>query len=508
MLKAIFLDRDGTIIEDRGHLHDPAEVVFLPGAVDALRLLQHEFLLFIVTNQSGIAKNVITRQDADRVNAHVVTRLREAGVQITDVYLCPHTRQDGCSCIKPRPHFLLEAAKQYGIDLNASFTVGDHPHDVELARAVGARGVYVLTGHGRNHLAELPPGELVASDIGEAAQYILTCHERRTNSGRATDELRQAAHVLQRGGIVAFPTETVYGLGASAFNPEAVARIFEVKQRPRFDPLIVHVHSMTQAMRVVRQWPAAAVELARRFWPGPLTLVLPKSELVPDIVTSGLPTVGLRMPDHPLALALIAEAGLPVAAPSANRFGSISPTRAEHVRKQLGDAVDMVLDGGPCRVGIESTIVSLAEEAPILLRAGGIAVEDIEGVIGPVSRQSAFPDRPTSPGQCLRHYAPRTPLILCESTADPPVLPRAGLLTVERPSAAGHFEAVEVLSASGDLREAATNLFAALHRLDAMGLDVVVAVKAPGAGLGLAINDRLQRAAHRPTPEEVEWSSL
>ena len=314
--------------------------------------------------------------------------------------------------------------------------------------------------------------------------------------------------MLQCGGTVAFPTETVYGLGANAFNPEAVARIFEVKERPRFDPLIVHVHSMEQARQVVHQWPAAAVALAERFWPGPLTLVLPKSELVPDIVTSGLPTVGVRMPDHPLALALIAEAGLPVAAPSANKFGCISPTRAEHVRKQLGEDVDMVIDGGPCRVGIESTIVSLAGDVPTLLRAGGIAVEDIESIIGPVRRGPADTDRPTAPGQCPRHYAPRTPMILCENTADLPVVSRAGLVTVDRPSAADQFDAVEVLSASGDLREAATNLFAALHRLDAMELDVVVAVKAPDAGLGRAINDRLQRAAHKPTLKEATWSSL
>jgi L-threonylcarbamoyladenylate synthase len=507
MLKGVFLDRDGTIIEDRGHLRDRSQVVFLPEAFGALRRLQEEFLLFIVTNQSGIAEKAITRQDADSVNAHVVARLADAGIRVTDVYVCPHSRQDGCSCIKPHPHFLRQAAMQYRLDLRRSFAVGDHPHDVELARVVGAQGVYVLTGHGERHLAELPSDASVARDIGQAAERILTISMFQTETRTASENLRQAARVLRNGGIVAFPTETVYGLGANAFDATAVARIFEIKRRPRFDPLIVHACSVAQARRVVRAWPDAAMELARRFWPGPLTLVLPKSDEVPDIVTSGLPTVALRMPGHPLALAMIAEAGLPVAAPSANRFGGISPTRVEHVRKQLGEDVDTVLEGGPCRVGIESTIVSLTDDVPVLLRAGGTPVEHIESVLGPVRRQSAAPGHPTSPGQCPRHYAPRTPLILCEDSDDLPVLPRAGLLTLLPRKAAGRFEAVEVLAANGNLQEAAANLFAALHRLDAMDLDFIVATRMPDVGLGLAMNDRLQRAAQKTTEMTTQGQS-
>ena len=316
---------------------------------------------------------------------------------------------------------------------------------------------------------------------------------------RANVELREAAVILRNGGTVAFPTETVYGLGANALDPRAVARIFEIKQRPRFDPLIVHVSSVAQGQQVVRAWPDTAEKLARRFWPGPLTLVLPKAGVIPDIVTAGLPTVALRMPSHPLALALIEEAEVPVAAPSANRFGSISPTTAEHVRLQLGEAVDRVLDGGPCRVGIESTVVALADEGPLLLRAGGTAVEEIESLIGPVRRPSLDPDRPTSPGQLTRHYASRTPLTLWEREGDGPVPPRSGLLSLGPPRDRAGFEAVEVLSESGDLQEAATNLFAALYRLDDLGLERIVAVKVPDVGLGLAINDRLRRAAHAST---------
>lgn len=496
MTKAVFLDRDGTIIEDRGYLRDPSEVVFLPDAFESLRGLQEEFLLFIVTNQSGVARGEISHEDVQRVNAHVVAELARAGIEIAEVYVCPHAREDGCFCIKPHPHFLREAEKHHGVDLARSFAVGDHPHDVDFGLAGGGAGIYVLTGHGEKHLAELAPDAPVTTDIKQAAGRILTLSAFRDAVRSVGDDLGLAAEVLQRGGIVAFPTETVYGLGANARDASAVARVFEVKRRPRFDPLIVHVSSIDQTRQVVSEWPAAAAELARRFWPGPLTLVLPRSDAVADIVTSGLPTVAVRMPDHPLALALIDRAGTPIAAPSANRFGSISPTRPEHVWAGLGDDAAVVLDGGPCRVGVESTIVSLAGDEPVLLRAGGTPVEQIEAAVGPVQRRRGeAKDRPIAPGQCDRHYAPATPLTLCRSTAELPDLPRTALLTLRRPENPERFDAVEVLSADGDLQEAATNLFAALHRLDRMDLDHILAVPVPEMGLGPAINDRLRRAA-------------
>lgn len=321
----------------------------------------------------------------------------------------------------------------------------------------------------------------------------------QTEMTRANMQLGDAAVILRGGGTVAFPTETVYGLGANALDAVAVARVFEIKRRPRFDPLIVHVSSVAEGQRLVRVWPAMADELTQRFWPGPLTIVLPKADVVPEIVTAGLSTVALRMPAHPLALELIERAGVPVAAPSANRFGGISPTTSDHVRAQLGGAVDLVLDGGSCRVGVESTVVGLAGDGPVLLRAGGTPVEEIEQVVGPVQRSGADPARPASPGQYSRHYAPRTPLSVCADWHDVALAGRSGLLTLGPPATEGPFEAVEVLSERGDVREAAANLFAALHRLDALGLDRIVAVRVPDAGLGLAINDRLRRAAHEPS---------
>ncbi|MBS3820197.1 MAG: threonylcarbamoyl-AMP synthase [Planctomycetes bacterium] len=495
-MKAVFLDRDGTIIEDRGHLRDPSQVAFLPETFEALYRLQEEFLLFIVTNQSGIALEAVTAPDVDRVNGYVVDRLAEAGIRIADVYVCPHARSEGCSCIKPNAHFLHQAAREHGVDLRQSFTVGDHPHDVEFGQAVDAHGVYVLTGHGQKHLGALPAGAPVVRHIGQATERILTLAAWRAENDAPRESLRQAADVLRGGGTVAFPTETVYGLGANALDANAVAAIFEAKQRPTFDPLIVHVATLGQARGVVSDWPPAAGELARRFWPGPLTLVLPKSDAAADIVTAGLATVAVRMPDHPLALAMISQADRPIAAPSANRFGCISPTTAEHVRDQLGPRVDLVLDGGPCGVGIESTIISLVDDEPVLLRAGGTPVEEIEQVVGPVRRACDEARRPAAPGQLPLHYAPRTLLVLCDQEALPEC-PRAGLLTLTSPPAGQSYEAVEVLSEAGDLQVAATRFFAALHRLDTLGLDVIVATRMPEVGLGAAMNDRLRRAASK-----------
>lgn len=307
-----------------------------------------------------------------------------------------------------------------------------------------------------------------------------------------------AAHCLQTGGLVALPTETVYGLGADALNPRAVVRIFEVKQRPLFDPLIVHVADLEAVRALVTSLPPAAIKLARRFWPGPLTLVLPRQEIVPDLVTAGLPTVAIRVPAHPVAQELLRAAGCPIAAPSANLFGRISPTTAEHVREQLGSLVDIILDGGPCRVGVESTVLSLMEPTPVLLRHGGVPLEDLEAVIGPIAHPaiSAESGPQPAPGMLTQHYAPRTPLRLIQHWSQIAADPTAGILAFESFERVREFGRVEILSPTGDLAEAATNLFAAMRRLDAAGLRTILAERAPETGLGRAINDRLQRAAY------------
>jgi L-threonylcarbamoyladenylate synthase len=310
--------------------------------------------------------------------------------------------------------------------------------------------------------------------------------------------IHRAAEIIKEGGIVAFPTETVYGLGADAFNPLAVARIFEVKRRPYFDPLIVHVASSSNVEKLVKEIPSNAKKLIEKFWPGPLTVVLLKEEDVPDIVSAGLPTVAIRMPNHPIALALIKECKCPIAAPSANPFGYLSPTTAEHVRDQLGDQVGLILDGGPCPVGVESTILSFLEEKPRLLRPGGVSLEEIESIIGKVEI-SPIKDKPSAPGMLPKHYAPRTPIVFdwSEKNLDLYEDKNIGLLVLQEPKNNLKFHNVEVLSKKGDLREAAANLFAAIRRLDTLNLDLIVAEPIPEVGLGRAIMDRLRRATSK-----------
>lgn len=333
-------------------------------------------------------------------------------------------------------------------------------------------------------------------------------------------EIAAAARILREGGVGAFPTETVYGLGANAFDSQAVARVFEVKGRPHFDPLIVHLADVSWINRVAREFPSQAARLADRFWPGPLTLVLPKQPEVPDLVTAGLDTVAVRVPDHPVAQALISAAATPVAAPSANPFGRISPTTAAHVREQLGDRIDFILDGGPCRVGVESTVLLCEGDRWVLLRPGGTTVEEIEDCLGTVIWGTLAPSRdPTeglaAPGTLERHYAPRTPLLLVDRAdrtipgagPESSIIRRGtsqnvGLLALTPPADSQPYAQVEVLSATGDLREAAANFFAALRRLDAAGLDLIVAERFPELGLGRALNDRLRRAAALPDPSD------
>ena len=317
-----------------------------------------------------------------------------------------------------------------------------------------------------------------------------------------TTSLQSAAELLRTGHLVAFPTETVYGLGADATNPVAVARIFEAKQRPTFDPLIVHVAELSQVEHVVSHFPKAARALAGEFWPGPLTLVLPKRDVIPDLVTAGLPGVGIRIPRHPVAIELLRAASCPVAAPSANPFGGISPTTAGHVADGLGQKVDFILDGGPCAVGLESTVLSLMHDRPLLLRHGGCPVEEIERVIGAVeiarSDEALDDAAQPAPGMLSRHYAPGTRLVIVghNQPASPITGLRCGLLTAANQPFSGRFSRIETLCDEGNLQTCAAKFFAAMRTLDASDLDVIIAHEFPAHGLGVALNDRLRRAAH------------
>jgi L-threonylcarbamoyladenylate synthase len=308
-----------------------------------------------------------------------------------------------------------------------------------------------------------------------------------------SENLDRAAALLRDGAVVAFPTETVYGLGANAFDARAVARIFEIKARPAFDPLIVHVADDAMLDRVAAHVPPQARVLIDAFWPGPLTIVVRKRGEIPDIVTAGLPTVGVRMPAHPVARTLIERAGAPLAAPSANPFGYLSPTRAEHVGQMLGERVDLIVDGGRTTHGVESTIV-LLEPEPTLLRPGAIPTDAIEALVGPLARVLSDAAAPLAPGRLPQHYAPTTPIRIVDDARNVPVGDRsnAALLAFRVP-VTGYHE-VRVLSPTGDLREAAAHLFEYLHELDRSGVARIDAEQVPSTGIGIAIMDRLQRA--------------
>lgn len=313
-------------------------------------------------------------------------------------------------------------------------------------------------------------------------------------------DLHHAAKLLNNGELVAIPTETVYGLAANAFDSNAVTQIFKAKNRPFFDPLIVHTHNIENIGYWVKDFPEKAKQLASKFWPGALTLVLNKKDVIPDIVTAGNSTVAVRIPNHPLTLELISQLNFPVAAPSANPFGYVSPTTAQHVEDQLGDKVPYILDGGASQVGIESTIISFATEKPTLLRLGGIAVESIEEVIGKVAVNINQNSNPQAPGQIDSHYAPTTKFVVGEI---PQQLPdglstnNLGAITL---SETIHWLPAEnqiQLSKNGNLDEAASNIFAAMRILDKKSLSKIWAEQMPEQGLGRAINDRLKRAAHQ-----------
>ncbi len=306
-----------------------------------------------------------------------------------------------------------------------------------------------------------------------------------------------AKEFLLKGEVVAVPTETVYGLAGNALDEKAVLLIFEIKNRPSFDPLIVHTDSLEKVKTFVSDLPEKAQRLAEHFWPGPLTLLLQKKSIVPDLVTSGLDTVAVRIPDHPLILELLRSLEFPLAAPSANPFGYISPTTAAHVNAQLGAKIPYILDGGECEIGIESTIVGFENEDVVIYRLGGLAIDEIERVVGKVKMMPHSSSDPKAPGMLKSHYAPRKPLFLNykEAFVESTQAESTGYLLFDNFIGGVPKENQRVLSRTGDMREAAHNLFAYLRELDALPVERILAERPPMKGLGLAINDRLQRAS-------------
>jgi L-threonylcarbamoyladenylate synthase len=310
-------------------------------------------------------------------------------------------------------------------------------------------------------------------------------------------DLDFAKNLLENDEVVAIPTETVYGLAGNIFSEKAIKKIFETKKRPFFNPLIVHVHSLACLEAICSEIPLKAKLLANNFWPGPLTLVLKKRNSISDLVTGGKDTVAVRIPNHPLTLDLLSKLNFPLAAPSANPFGSISPTTAEHVANYFSNTLPLVLDGGNCENGIESTIIGFENEEPILFRLGAISREQIESVVGPILLKNKNEKAPEAPGMLTRHYAPLTKTILVNDVKkeiEKYPTKRIGLLLFNNVTIDKEDLVVEILSKKGSLKEATANLYAAMHRLDTQNLDLIIAQKFPEIDLGNSINDRLERA--------------
>ena len=312
-------------------------------------------------------------------------------------------------------------------------------------------------------------------------------------------DIEKTAALLRAGEVIAIPTETVYGLAGNALNPEAIVNIFKIKNRPFFDPLICHFKDIDAIRPYVKSIPTKALLLANQFMPGPLTLLLEKHDSIPDLITNGSDLVAVRVPNHPMTRALLALLDFPLAAPSANPFGYISPTSAQHVADQLGDKIPYILDGGDCSLGIESTIVMFENEAPVILRLGALKIEEIENCIGKVGVRSYSSSNPQAPGQLEKHYSPHTKIVLSEDVNET----ISSINNKENIAAllfSKYSEALDqsnqlLLSTSGNADEAAKNLFAFLRQLDGRGFDMIIAEVLPDQGLGRAINDRLRRAA-------------
>jgi L-threonylcarbamoyladenylate synthase len=312
-----------------------------------------------------------------------------------------------------------------------------------------------------------------------------------------SNNISKAVKILNNEDVVAIPTETVYGLAGNIYSDKAIRKIFEVKQRPLFNPLIVHLHSVEQLDEIVSEFPPKAKLLADAFWPGSLTLVLKKKSTIPDVITAGKETVAVRIPNHPVALALLKELSFPLAAPSANPFNRISPTKALHVESYFKNAIQMVLEGGECKNGLESTIVGFENNEPILYRLGAISIEEIENIVGKINVKTKEEKTPNAPGMLAKHYAPKTRTYLVNDIdkfitdyGDKTI----GLLSFSEAITASNIKHVEILSKSRDLKEAASNLYSSLHILDHLDLDMIVAQRVPDIGLGKSINDRLERA--------------
>ncbi|NGZ88950.1 L-threonylcarbamoyladenylate synthase [Psychroflexus maritimus] len=313
-----------------------------------------------------------------------------------------------------------------------------------------------------------------------------------------SNDINKAVEILNKNDVVAIPTETVYGLAGNIYSENALRKIFEVKQRPLFNPLIVHLHSIEQLNEIVSEFPPKAKLLAEAFWPGSITLVLKKKPTIPDLITAGKATVAVRIPNHPVTLKLLKQLAFPLAAPSANPFNCISPTQAAHVENYFKSSLPLILEGGACKNGLESSIVGFENNEPILYRLGAIPIEEIENVVGKINVKNENESTPDAPGMLGKHYSPKTKMYLVNNWKEFSIDfkdKNVGLISFSETINNSAIKHTEILSKSKNLKEAASKLYNSLHQLDHLNLDMIIAIKLPNIGLGKTINDRLERAA-------------
>lgn len=313
-----------------------------------------------------------------------------------------------------------------------------------------------------------------------------------------SNDINKAVEILNKNDVVAIPTETVYGLAGNIYSENALRKIFEVKQRPLFNPLIVHLHSIEQLNEIVSEFPPKAKLLAEAFWPGSITLVLKKKPTIPDLITAGKATVAVRIPNHPVTLKLLKQLAFPLAAPSANPFNCISPTQAAHVENYFKSSLPLILEGGACKNGLESSIVGFENNEPILYRLGAIPIEEIENVVGKINVKNENESTPDAPGMLGKHYSPKTKIYLVNNWKEFSIDfkdKNVGLISFSETINNSTIKHTEILSKSKNLKEAASKLYNSLHQLDHLNLDMIIAIKLPNIGLGKTINDRLERAA-------------
>ncbi len=500
--KAVFLNGDGAITENLD-INFPDKIKSHSEIFDALKIIsEYNFLIFIIANQRTTSGKFISKNELEKV-PKLIQQLNAKSIKIVEIFA--HDSNHNCEYRKSPTYFLRKAIEKYDINLKDSYIIGNHPSNFIMTQKYPIKSLYLLSGNGLKYRNEAEKTNAkILPDILSAAEFIQINENLQkiyNNNNELEEKILQASLVIKNNGTVVMPTETVYGLAANAENRKAVEKIFSIKKRPSYDPLIVHISNFEMLNKIVLEIPAKAKILMENLWPGPLTIVLRKKQIIPDIVTANLPSVAVRMPMHPIALKLIEYSG-PIAAPSANLFSQLSPTRYSDISKEIIQNANFAINGGDCIKGLESTIISfLNEDKPQLLRAGSISVEKIERLIGKISIKKSSTQSSEAPGMQKKHYSPKTPIFIIKSPNDisDEKKIKSALLSFKKisPKQVSQFKITKLLTSDCDFRKAAAQLYSTLAELDKLKLKAIYTILPKKKGLGLAIADRLIRASEK-----------